>query len=247
MTRSRSTADHLLLLMVAAGFLLSGLAGLVYEVLWGRYLGLFIGGTAQAHTLVLATYMGGLALGNAVFGRVVDRFPNRLLLYALLELGIGAFCLIFPEIFDGLSALYLELARANGAGSPINAPLKAALAAICLLPPTILMGGTLPALARATTQRLEDAGPQVARLYFVNSLGAAAGAALAGFWVLETMGLAAGMRAAAVINLVLAAVFWLGSRSQRLAARSDGDGVGDRVGASGALRSVLRGVVLSTP
>ncbi len=201
--------------MVASGFLLSGVAGLVYEVLWGRYLGLFIGGTAQAHTLVLATYMGGLALGNALFGRIVDRFANRLLLYALLEVGIGGFCLFFPEIFDGLSALYLELARANGAGSPINAPLKAALAAVCLLPPTVLMGGTLPALARATTQRLADAGPQVARLYFVNSLGAAVGAALAGFWVLETLGLAAGMRAAAIINLALAAVFWAGSRWHR--------------------------------
>ena len=208
MTRSRSTSDHVLLAMVASGFLLSGVAGLVYEVLWGRYLGLFIGGTAQAHTLVLATYMGGLALGNALFGRIVDRFANRLLLYALLEVGIGGFCLFFPEIFDGLSALYLELARANGAGSPINAPLKAALAAVCLLPPTVLMGGTLPALARATTQRLADAGPQVARLYFVNSLGAAVGAALAGFWVLETLGLAAGMRAAAIITAATSSAWW---------------------------------------
>jgi len=219
-SRSRAPADRILLVLVAAGFLLSGLAGLVYEVLWGRYLGLFIGGTAQAHTLVLATFMGGLALGNAIFGRIVDRVADRLLFYAILEVGIGAFCFFFPEIFEGLSALYLELARLNGAGSPINGPLKAMLAAACMLPPTVLMGGTLPALARATTQRLADAGPQVARLYFVNSLGAAAGAALAGFWVLEALGLAAGMRAAATVNLALAGVFWLASRSGLAAMKS---------------------------
>ena len=89
MSESAPPSSRAMLALVGLGFLLSGAAGLVFEVLWGRYLGLFIGGTAQAHTLVLATYMGGLALGNTLFGRFTDRFGNRLLLYAILEAAPG--------------------------------------------------------------------------------------------------------------------------------------------------------------
>lgn len=209
---SQAVATRGRLALVTAGFVLSGVAGLVFEVLWGRYLGLFVGGTAEAHTLVLATFMGGLALGNALFGRLVDRVPNRLWLYAALEAGVGLFCFFFPEIFEAVGEVWLQIARATADTPGLRGPLKMALAAICLLPPTILMGGTLPALARAITDRLEDAGAQVARLYFVNSLGAAAGAALAGFWMLEAVGLELGMRLGASLNLLLALAFALAGR-----------------------------------
>ena len=77
-------------------FLLSGMTGLVYEVLWAKYLSLLLGNTAQAHTIVLATFLGGLALGNAVLGPQADKVRNYLRLYGWIELGIGALGLLSP-------------------------------------------------------------------------------------------------------------------------------------------------------
>jgi spermidine synthase len=77
-------------------FFLSGITGLVYEVLSAKYLSLLLGNTAQAHTIVLATFLGGLALGNAIFGPQADKVSNRLRLYGWLELGIGLLALLSP-------------------------------------------------------------------------------------------------------------------------------------------------------
>lgn len=149
-------------------FFLSGVTGLGYEVVWARYFSLFIGGSASAHTIVLAAFMGGLALGNALFGRLADRVRDRLALYAVLDLGIGLSCLLFPEFFRFLGDLYLDLARGSGFGSPANLPLKLLLCAVSILVPTVLMGGTLPVLARFVVRSLGEVGRRVGQLYFIN-------------------------------------------------------------------------------
>jgi MFS family permease len=84
-------------------FFLSGVAGLIYEVVWAKYLALFLGNTAQAHTLVLATFMGGLALGSYLFGRLADKVESRLGLYGWLEIGIGICGFLFPLFFSTLT------------------------------------------------------------------------------------------------------------------------------------------------
>ena len=142
----RSRTD---LVTLYLAFLLSGVSALIYQIVWSRYLTLFLGGTSGAHTIVLATFMGGLAFGNAFFGRRADRAGvNRLRLYALLELGIGLACALFPALFGVISKAYLVVAAANGPGSPVNTVLKVALAAASMFVPCALMGGTLPVLAK---------------------------------------------------------------------------------------------------
>ncbi len=157
--------------------------------------------------------MGGLALGNWLLGRTVDRVSRRLAMYGVLELGVAAWCLLFPLIASGLSRLYLALASPD-VESGRNLLLKVVLSVLALLPPATLMGGTLPALTRHFAYRLEQVGRTVAILYFVNSAGAAAGCLIAGFALIATLGLDRTMVLTALVNAALGAVcVWLGRAS----------------------------------
>jgi spermidine synthase len=241
-----------LLLLTSAGFFLSGMAGLIDEVVWSKALSLFIGGTTAAHTIVLATFMGGLALGNMLFGRVADQSASPLKLYAFLELGVGLFCVAFPELFDGISRAYLWLAAPFGFGHPVTVSLKFLLAAVVVILPTILMGGTLPVLARVLVRDMDDVTVSVGRLYFINSLGAVFGTALAGFWLVPALGLDVSIRASGAINLLLAPVFLIAARSFGLGERAgakaratDREGGGARVFGLRQQRVVLIAIAVS--
>ena len=113
----------------------------MYEVLWSKHLALLLGSTVQAQTVVLAVFMGGLALGNRLFGRRADTAANPLALYGRLELAIGLYAFFFPLLHQAADQLFIR------AGTPLlNHPmallaLKAALSIGLLLGPTILMGG----------------------------------------------------------------------------------------------------------
>jgi spermidine synthase len=197
---------------VYAAFLLSGLTALVYQIIWSRYLTLLVGGTSVAHTIVLATFMGGLAFGNAYFGRMADRPGiNRLRAYALLELGIGLSCLLFPMLFERVSRLYLTLASWQGPGAPFNYVLKVALSAVSMFVPCALMGGTLPVLAKYVVDRMSDMGVKIGWLYFINTAGAVFGCLLGGFYVVEHWGLEAGMVTGALANIAIGGLFYVWS------------------------------------
>jgi spermidine synthase len=193
-------------------FLVSGVTALVYEILWSRYLALLVGGTSLSHTIVLGTFMGGLALGNALFGRVADRSSNRLRLYALLEVGIGLGCLLYPWVFATLGSLYLRVGASLGPQAALNPLLKVALAAASMFVPCAFMGGTLPVLARYVVGSMSDLGARIGWLYFINTAGAVLGCLLGGFYVVETLGLEAGMVATSLVNLAIGAAFYLASR-----------------------------------
>ena len=196
--------ERLLRPSIPVAFLLSGTAGLVYEVVWSKYLTLFIGGTALAHTIVLATFMGGLATGNAIFGRWADRpGTNSLRVYALLEVGIGLSCLLFPALFARLGATYLWLGTWTGPTSALNPVLKALLAVASLFLPCMLMGGTLPLLTKFVTESLAGLGIRLGRLYFFNTAGAVFGCLLGGYYLIETWGLEFAMVGTSLINLAI--------------------------------------------
>lgn len=198
-------------------FFLSGMTGLIYEVVWSRYLTLFVGGTAAAHAIVLSTFMAGLACGNAAFGRWADRpRASGLRLYALLEVGVGVACMLFPAAFGWLSELYVAIASRTGPAAEINAFLKIGLAATSMFLPCALMGGTLPALARHVVESLSSVGAHVSRLYFVNTAGAVVGCLLGGFYVVEHWGLEAGMVGTSLLNIAIGGSFYV-------IARRDGD------------------------
>ena len=105
--------------LVMICFFVSGVAGLVYQVAWARYLALFLGHASYAVIAVLVAFMGGLALGNAALGAVADRVRKPLRLYAWLELGIALYALLFPSYYELCHHLYIVAAKQfAGSGAP---------------------------------------------------------------------------------------------------------------------------------
>jgi spermidine synthase len=190
--------------LVSSFLFVSGATALVYELVWSKYLANVLGNSGQAHAVVLATFMGGLALGAYVFGRTADRVKNPLRMYGLLELGVGFYVFLFPTVLELLSAAYLAVAVKLPEGARVGP--KLVLAALSLVVPTMLMGGTLPALVRHFSSSLAHVQRELARLYAVNSLGAAMGVFLAGTTLVPAMGLSTSARLAAVLNILLALV-----------------------------------------
>jgi spermidine synthase len=191
--------------LVVILFALSGICGLIYEVAWSKYLSLFIGSTAYAHMLVLATFMGGLAYGAFVLGKLVDGARNPLLFYGLVEIAIGLYCLAYPPLLSFLENVFVSTAIALDASSrpTLFLFLKFLLSFSTIIIPTFLMGGTLPILTKFFTKNINDTGNRVAILYFVNSMGAVIGAALAGFFLIRYLGLDSTVWFTAGVNVLI--------------------------------------------
>jgi spermidine synthase len=158
--------------------------------------------------------MGGLGLGAYLLGRVADRWARPARLYGLLEIGVGLFGLASAWVLDGVGSAYLAVARALGPGIWAAAGIKFLFAFVVLLVPTFLMGGTLPILTRAFAGgRLEGYRRQLALFYGVNTLGGVAGCALAGFVLIEKVGVRGTLAGVAVVNLLLGAAALLLARA----------------------------------
>jgi len=198
---SNPRRDRLLIIYLC--FFVSGLAGLIYEILWNKYLALFIGSTGRAHVMTLVVFMGGLALGSAVFGRRADRIRNPLALYIALEMGVGLCGVAYPFLFEPYRNGFITLARALGLTSWALMTAKLIFCSLTILLPTFLMGGTLPVLGRYLVGRLEDLGPRVATLYYVNTFGAFVGCLQAGFIMIRVYGLRWAMLIAAGLNFAV--------------------------------------------
>ncbi len=196
--------DRLVQLGIAVCFFLSGAAGLVYEVLWAKHLSLFIGSTGLCHTIILASFMGGLALGSWFIGRISDRLSHPLRLYAVLELGIGFYGIFYPSFSQVMEWLYFRLAEEVGFGGTGGLVLKLFLSGALLIPPTFLMGGTLPLLGRYLAGGRLNAARAVSILYCLNSFGAVAGTLIAGFYLIPQVGLRLSTITTGGINLVVA-------------------------------------------
>ncbi len=188
---------------ILACFVVSGAVGLIYEVLWIRMLGLVFGHTVFAITTVLASFMGGLGLGSYCFGRIADRQRRLLTFYGLLEIGIGGYCLVLPILLGWAAALSLWVSRTWSPSYAAFSALQFLLIAALLVPPTTLMGATLPVLTRFFVQEDRNIGRQVGMLYAVNTLGAVLGALLAGYWLVPTLGIQATLHVAVVLNIGL--------------------------------------------
>src|SRR4030095_16757806 len=186
---------------ILSSFFVSGVAGLIYQVVWTRYLALFLGHTSYAVVAVLVAFMGGLALGNAWLGGKVDTLQRPLMFYALLEVGIGVFAVLFPHYYQLIHGTYLALVRATGISGPELLAAKLVFACIAILPPTVLMGATLPALTKFVTRSLAELRGNVAALYAINSTGAVAGVLLADWWGIPTLGLEFVIYIAAAMSL----------------------------------------------
>ncbi len=178
------------LLLFAALFLISGAAGLIYEIVWERLLELYFGVTMVAITLIVSAYMAGLGLGSLFGGRIARRVQSLLLAYGAVEIGIGLFGLVSPGLFTWVGQAT--------AGSPYW--LVFLLSFALLLIPTFLMGMTLPLLSQAFIARVDVSGRVIGLLYGINTLGAAAGSALAGYLLIGHSGLDGAIRYAFYAN-----------------------------------------------
>jgi spermidine synthase len=197
MRPSQQTQNNLVLLL----FFASGFSGLVYEIVWMRLLSLIFGNAAYASATVLAGFMGGMAIGGFVFGRVADRTRAPLRLYGILELLIGGFALVFPFLLKALLPVYLWYARVSGASYHSLSFAQAVLLVLLLLIPTTLMGGTLPLLTQHLTRETSVLGRNLGLLYGLNTWGAVLGCAAAGFVLIAALGVRATTWVAVVLTL----------------------------------------------
>jgi spermidine synthase len=187
---------------ILALFVASGAAGLIYQVVWSRELVLVFGNTTQAVATIVTAFLACLGLGSLVGGRLADRTPRPLVRYGSLELGVAAFGLVLPFVFGRLGdvyrGLYPQLVEAPAALTMI----RFALASAAVAPATFLMGMTLPVLTRHLVRSLDETGARLGELYAANTLGAMAGTLLAGFVLIEFLGLRLTSYVAVALNVL---------------------------------------------
>jgi len=202
-----SDRAHIPLLLVL--FIGSGCAALIYEIVWFQLLQLIVGSSAVSLGVLLGTYMGGMCLGSLLLPRYVSARKHPLRVYAFIEGGIGVCGLLVLLILPLLDHLYAAI----GGSGLFGILMRAVVAAVCLLPPTLLMGASLPAIARY----VESSPRGVSRLgffYGANIAGAVLGCLFAGFYLLRVYDMPTATYVAAAINAVVA---WL---SYRLSTRT---------------------------
>ncbi len=184
---SPDSARAMLLLLICLAFL-SGTCALTYEVVWQRMLTFVFGVTTHATTVILASFMGGMAIGGWLLGRLSDRIRRPVRLFAAMELAIGVTAALFPLLVPFAMRLLVSAPDSMHGSSPVSIGLRLVLCFPLLLLPAALMGGTLPVLAQLARKRPERTGRWLGLVYGSNTLGAVAGTVLAGFVLLPALG-----------------------------------------------------------
>jgi len=198
-------------------FFLSGTAALVYETAWTREFAFVFGTSELAIATVLAAYMGGLAAGAAIAGRLARRIVRPVWVYGLLELGIALAALAVPFAITLARGLYVWIFGGHGnladsAGGTSTALFYLAASFVILFFPTAMMGATLPLLARHAVREDSQIGSRIGLLYGINTAGAVVGTISAAFVLLPALGLRATIAVAAGINALVFVAAWVLAR-----------------------------------
>lgn len=206
MTISKKTQSDSRLIVVAALFLLSGAAGLIYQIVWQRLLEIYFGVTMTAIALIVAAYMGGLGIGSLLGGRIAGKIKRVVLTYGLVEVAIAIFGFVSLDLIHWIGQ--------RTAGSPY--PVVFILSFLLLLIPTLLMGMTLPLLTQSFVNRVDTSGHIIGLLYGINTLGVGIGAVIAGFILIGSIGFDGATLVAVFLNLAvgIGAIVFLGNESQ---------------------------------
>ncbi|HSS92400.1 MAG TPA: fused MFS/spermidine synthase [Candidatus Dormibacteraeota bacterium] len=197
-------ADRGLQQLVLGVFIASGAAGLMYQVVWSRELVLLFGNTSQAISTIVTAFLAGLGGGALVGARIASRTRNPLRLYGLIEIGVAVLAVGLPTLFPVLSGVY---GSAYTSVSPEQLGLiRFVLAFAAVTPATFLMGMTLPALTSFFVRSMDDAGRRLGELYAANTLGAVLGTIIAGYALIELIGLSRTALVAVGLNLLAGTV-----------------------------------------
>jgi len=218
---------------IASLFFFSGFAALVYQVVWMRYLSLFFGSDVYAAAITLSVFMGGLSLGSAVAERLVDKLVRPLLCYGLVEIAIGMYAFFFRDLLAGFAPLLEHIYRTQFDSAPlVYQAVRIGVAALVLLVPATLMGGTLPLVVKSFVQRDAELGRFSGTFYAVNTLGALAGTLICAFALVPFLGVAHTTLIAVAINLTIGTLVALISLQIKPRQSYTGDTVSDEEPAS---------------
>ena len=187
-------------------FALSGFAGLIYEGSWARYLKLFLGHSSYGQVLTLCIYMGGLAIGSFVAGKMVEKVRRPLLGYAAVELAIGIGGVVYHPLYNALTGFFFDSEWIAGLGFTGAEIAKVVLATGSTLPIAIAVGMTFPFIA-AGLMRKSGAEVSLPMLYFTNSFGSAIGILFTSYMLIPVLGNHVTLCVAASINFLLALIF----------------------------------------
>lgn len=201
---------------VLACFILSGISGLIYEILWTRMLVEIIGSAPFSVSIILTVFMGGLGLGSYLAGRYIDRVespPTLVKLYGVLEIIVGVYAGLIPVLLTALRPLQALIYNQLYAHFWVYNLLTFGLCAAILCVPVVCMGATLPILCRYYVDRMAKVGVHAGRLYGLNTIGAAAGSLLCGFWLIQWWGVPGAMGVAVTTNTVIGLACLLVSRT----------------------------------
>jgi len=197
-------------------FIVSGAAGLIYESIWSRYLSLLVGHSAYAQIIVLVIFLCGMSLGAVLVGERSHRLHQPLIWYAGVETLVGIVGLLFNYVYLDISNLAYDRIFPVLAGGWALIIVKWVLAALLILPQSILLGTTFPLMSAGAIRLLRARrGWILGMLYFANSLGAAIGVLVAGFVLLARVGLPGTLVTAAILNFVAAGAVLAGMRLVR--------------------------------
>ena len=189
-------------------FFLSGFLALTYEICWIRTASLVFGAANLALSTVLAVFFAGLALGSFIFGRYSPRTNRPLRIYGVMEIGVGLLAMLTPIAFSAADMVYEQFYPKVQNNFAMLSLIRFLLVVAILLPPTILMGGTLPLFCRQYVRRQKEISRTIGLLYGINTLGAAIGCAVCGFLLIRYVGVNATIFIAASVNVVVGVVVW---------------------------------------
>lgn len=191
-------------------FFLSGFSGLIYQSIWSHYLKLFLGHAAYAQTLVLAIFMGGMALGSLASGFFLHRWRRLLIGYAVVEAIIGILAVVFHSVFTTVTDLTFSQLISGLGHTPIAVvAIKWGVASLLIFPQSVLLGMTFPLMVGGILRHFpERPGYTLSMLYFTNSFGAVFGVLASSFVFIGWVGLPGTMLTAGLLNLVLALLVW---------------------------------------
>ncbi|MFA6472465.1 MAG: fused MFS/spermidine synthase, partial [Candidatus Latescibacterota bacterium] len=204
--------------LVLCFFFISGMTGLIYEILWTRMIVKIIGNAPFAISIVLTVFMGGLGLGSYLASRYIDRLKTSRELvktYGILELTIGAYGLVLPVLLIVFKPLYALLYNFLFAHFLVYNLFTFLGCALLLLLPVTCMGATLPVLSRFYVTKISRIGTSLGRLYSINTIGGALGSLFCGFWIINFWGIWGSLAFAILLNTGIGlSSFYLGTRKE---------------------------------